>query len=164
MEDAEERPRSSSSASSRSSSSDDEQPSTSSSLHLATGSVAAAARVAALSSESLDVIMLGMNISNEALPTHEEQQQGQQTQQQQAVIAASSPGVKSPVHSLDVSAMSRWIHCVCVVTFDLELGQGNTAFCGLEADPDWIAAMECVYPPEAELSEAESANMYSPII
>lgn len=36
-----------------------------------------------------------------------------------------------------------WLHCVCVVTFDLELGQ----------------AMELVYPAHARLSEAERTNV-----
>ncbi|VDN55859.1 unnamed protein product [Dracunculus medinensis] len=38
---------------------------------------------------------------------------------------------------------SRWIHCICVVTFDLELGQ----------------AIEVVYPGDAQLSAAEKMNI-----
>lgn len=38
---------------------------------------------------------------------------------------------------------ANWLHCVCVVTFDLELGQ----------------AMELVYPAHARLSEAERTNV-----
>lgn len=38
---------------------------------------------------------------------------------------------------------SEWLHCVCVVTFDLELGQ----------------AMEVVYPPHIRLAESERSNI-----
>ncbi|XP_078485837.1 protein DENND6A [Ciona intestinalis] len=38
---------------------------------------------------------------------------------------------------------SEWLHCVCVVTFDLELGQ----------------AMEFMYPTHIELSDIEKANI-----
>ncbi|EDV25356.1 uncharacterized protein TRIADDRAFT_23603 [Trichoplax adhaerens] len=38
---------------------------------------------------------------------------------------------------------SRWLHCVCIVVFDLELGQ----------------AIEDVYPAEAELSTSEKRNI-----
>ncbi|XP_008545383.1 protein DENND6A [Microplitis demolitor] len=37
----------------------------------------------------------------------------------------------------------NWIHCICVVTFDLELGQ----------------ALEAVYPSHVELSETERSNV-----
>ncbi|MFH4984338.1 hypothetical protein AB6A40_011047 [Gnathostoma spinigerum] len=37
----------------------------------------------------------------------------------------------------------RWIHCICVVTFDLELGQ----------------ALEVVYPGDAQLSSTEKTNI-----
>lgn len=39
--------------------------------------------------------------------------------------------------------LSEWIHCICVVTFDLELGQ----------------AMEAIYPASVELSEKEKLNI-----
>lgn len=38
---------------------------------------------------------------------------------------------------------AEWLHCVCVVTFDLELGQ----------------AMEVVYPPHIRLAESERTNI-----
>ncbi|UYV73994.1 DENND6A, partial [Cordylochernes scorpioides] len=38
---------------------------------------------------------------------------------------------------------SQWVHCVCVVTFDLELGQ----------------AMELIYPPHVKLTEREKNNV-----
>lgn len=38
---------------------------------------------------------------------------------------------------------AEWLHCVCVVTFDLELGQ----------------ALECIYPHHTELSETERSNI-----
>lgn len=38
---------------------------------------------------------------------------------------------------------AEWIHCVCIVTFDLELGQ----------------AMEVVYPPHIRLPESERTNI-----
>ncbi|XP_049805952.1 protein DENND6B [Schistocerca nitens] len=38
---------------------------------------------------------------------------------------------------------SRWIHCICVVTFDLELGQ----------------ALEIIYPGHINLSEQEKSNI-----
>lgn len=38
---------------------------------------------------------------------------------------------------------SQWLHCICVVTFDLELGQ----------------AIENVYPPCATLTEQEKLNI-----
>lgn len=38
---------------------------------------------------------------------------------------------------------SDWLHCICVVTFDLELGQ----------------AMECVYPPGVRLTDQEKSNI-----
>lgn len=65
-----------------------------------------------------------------------------------AVAAAPTP----PAHRRDAAAavaaakwrrFADWLHCVCVVTFDLELGQ----------------AMELVYPAHARLSEAERTNV-----
>ncbi|XP_041975641.1 protein DENND6B [Aricia agestis] len=41
------------------------------------------------------------------------------------------------------SRFSDWLHCICVVTFDLELGQ----------------AMESVYPPGVKLSDQEKCNI-----
>lgn len=41
------------------------------------------------------------------------------------------------------SRFADWLHCICVVTFDLELGQ----------------AMESVYPPSAKLTEQEKSNI-----
>ncbi|XP_045512422.1 protein DENND6A [Pieris brassicae] len=41
------------------------------------------------------------------------------------------------------SRFSDWLHCICVVTFDLELGQ----------------AMERVYPPGVQLSDQEKCNI-----
>ncbi|XP_032523783.2 protein DENND6A [Danaus plexippus] len=41
------------------------------------------------------------------------------------------------------SRFSEWLHCICVVTFDLELGQ----------------AMECVYPPGVKLTDQEKCNI-----
>lgn len=41
------------------------------------------------------------------------------------------------------SRFSDWLHCICVVTFDLELGQ----------------AMESVYPPGVKLTDQEKCNI-----
>lgn len=38
---------------------------------------------------------------------------------------------------------NRWVHCICVVTFDLELGQ----------------ALEVIYPGDAQLSSSEKLNI-----
>lgn len=47
------------------------------------------------------------------------------------------------LHSNAWQRLSEWIHCICVVTFDLELGQ----------------AMEAIYPSSIELSEKEKLNI-----
>ncbi|KAJ8676232.1 hypothetical protein QAD02_012018 [Eretmocerus hayati] len=60
--------------------------------------------------------------------------------------ANSSTSKKSPnpfrnVHQRE--AFANWVHCICIVTFDLELGQ----------------AIEAVYPNDIELSELERSNI-----
>lgn len=49
--------------------------------------------------------------------------------------------VEAPVEKW--KRFAEWMHCVCVVTFDLELGQ----------------AMEAVYPPHIRLCEQEKMNI-----
>jgi hypothetical protein len=44
---------------------------------------------------------------------------------------------------LDFEGLSRWACCLCVVTFDLELGQ----------------SMECIFPENFTLSDTEKANI-----
>ncbi|XP_071081895.1 protein DENND6B-like isoform X1 [Haliotis cracherodii] len=51
-------------------------------------------------------------------------------------------GVKSPT-MLPWDRFSNWLHCACVVTFDLELGQ----------------AMELIYPSHIKLTEKEKMNI-----
>lgn len=64
-----------------------------------------------------------------------------------AVAAAPSAVAAPPLVGGGVDAkwqrFADWLHCVCVVTFDLELGQ----------------AMEVVYPPHAHLAESERTNI-----
>lgn len=59
---------------------------------------------------------------------------------------AEGPGIVQldgeAVSHLDTAALSRWVTCLCVVTFDVEMGQ----------------AMEYIYPP-ARLTEAERTSI-----
>jgi hypothetical protein len=52
-------------------------------------------------------------------------------------------GTKHHQHLLPWDRFSHWVHCICVVTFDLELGQ----------------ALEVVYPGHAVLTATEKANI-----
>ncbi|XP_063068469.1 protein DENND6B [Engraulis encrasicolus] len=57
--------------------------------------------------------------------------------------AAAREDVDSPDGSLPWARFSAWLECVCVVTFDLELGQ----------------AIELVYPLDAKLTEKEKTSI-----
>ncbi|KAG5261475.1 hypothetical protein AALO_G00284660 [Alosa alosa] len=60
-----------------------------------------------------------------------------------ASVAASGEDVESPDASLPWARFSAWLECVCVVTFDLELGQ----------------AIELLYPHDVKLTEKEKTSI-----
>ncbi|XP_030139247.4 protein DENND6A isoform X2 [Taeniopygia guttata] len=63
-----------------------------------------------------------------------------------AVLAAEDAEPESPDQCLSLlpwDRFSAWLHCVCVVGFDLELGQ----------------AVEVIYPPHSKLTDKEKTNI-----
>nr|XP_030139247.3 protein DENND6A isoform X3 [Taeniopygia guttata] len=63
-----------------------------------------------------------------------------------AVLAAEDAEPESPDQCLSLlpwNRFSAWLHCVCVVGFDLELGQ----------------AVEVIYPPHSKLTDKEKTNI-----
>lgn len=59
------------------------------------------------------------------------------------MVATQSEDLDSQPIVLPWDRFSKWIHCICIVTFDLELGQ----------------AIEYVYPKHAVLTEQEKSNV-----
>ncbi|KAM6062321.1 protein DENND6A isoform 2-T2 [Chlamydotis macqueenii] len=60
-----------------------------------------------------------------------------------AVALAESDGPERCLSLLPWDRFSAWLHCVCVVGFDLELGQ----------------AVEVIYPPHSKLTDKEKTNI-----
>jgi len=61
------------------------------------------------------------------------------------MLHLTSDAINGDAESVQIpwSQFSEWLHCICVVTFDLELGQ----------------ALEFVYPQHVELSNSEKNNI-----
>ncbi|XP_038115021.1 uncharacterized protein LOC6053032 [Culex quinquefasciatus] len=73
----------------------------------------------------------------------EEEVKEQKIEKEQIAVLPLSSSVESDELAGTWDRFSEWLHCICIVTFDLELGQ----------------AMELIYPKHVSLTEQEKMNI-----
>lgn len=69
---------------------------------------------------------------------------------------------ETTVDTIQWSRLFDWIHCICVVTFDLELGQAmevNMKILSFFVDQLYVKFFQEIYPPDTILTEEDKTNI-----